>query len=268
MSAKNKLLDPLAGALGAAAGVGSFFLIPGLAAAIPAAIGIGAIVYGAKVAASSFADKGATGAPKPSVGAGSEHSAPARLKRGSRAEVWHGRGHKAVRGMQDIVAGTQQEVIKGQLENVALEARDSLSVLDQLAGQIAAVERSLDQMPAASLRDQRDRLTDAVATPGAPETLTAEHQRALDSVIEQQRTVSRLQEVRTGLLGRMEAIVLGLERLQADMNETVATGITSGGVVDPGGEHQLRDLSDQLAGLRAGLEESKRYTAEVLGPNA
>lgn len=268
MSAKTKLLDPLAGALGVAAGVGSFFLIPGLAAAIPAALGIGAIVYGAKVAASSFADKAGAGAPKPSVGAGSENTAPARLKRGSAAEVWHSRGHKAVRGMQDIVAGTQQEVIRGQLENVALEARDSLSVLDQLADQTAGFERSLDQMPAASLRDQRARLTDAVAAPGAPEALVAENQRALDSVVQQQQTVARLQEVRTGLLGRMEAIVLGLERLQADMNETVATGLTSGGVIDAGGEHHLRDLSDQLAGLRAGLEESRRYTAEVLGPNA
>lgn len=267
MSANNKLLDPVAGLLGAAAGVGSFFLIPGAAVAIPAALGIGAIVYGAKVAASAIAGKEKASA-KPAVGAGADRTAPARVKRGSAAEVWLHRGNKAIAGMDDLVAASQQPVIKGQLENVAIEARDSLAVLDQLGAQTATVERSLDQMPTASLRDQHARLSAAVAEPGAPEPLVAENRRALDAVEQQQQTVARLESVRAGLLGRMEAIVLGLERLQSDMNETAAAGVTSADVVDVSGQHHLRDLSDQLAGLRAGLEESRRYTADVLGPEA
>lgn len=261
MSAKSKLLDPVAGVLGAAAGVGSFFLIPGLVAALPAAVGIGALVYGAKVAASSFGG-GAPREARPAVGAGADAAAPPRVKRGSAADTWHGRGIKALEGMNQVVASCDQPVIKGQLENVAIEAGDSRPVLDQLAGQVAAVQRSLDASPA-NLRDQRERLTAQLA--GDP--ASQESEQSLDSVRRQEATVDRLLQTRGGLLSRMESIVLGLERLLAEMNETVVASVTSIGP-GQGDESHLRDLGDQLSGLRSGLEESRRYTAEILGPDA
>ncbi|WP_153504897.1 hypothetical protein [Cumulibacter manganitolerans] len=265
MGAKSTFLDPLAGALGAAAGVGSFLLIPGAAAAIPAAIGIGALVYGAKLAVSALGSR--RPADKPPVGAGADATAAPRVKRGSATETWQSRGAKAVRGIADLAAAAgTPPVIRGQLENVALEARDSLVVLDQLAEQSAGVEASLDRMPASSLRDQRARLAGASPPPGSPEA--AELQRALDAVVAQQRTVDRLVAARAGLLARMESIVLGLEQLQSEMNETVAVSLAAGDEAGAGGEQHLRDLSDQLAGLRAGLEETRRYTAEVLGPQS
>ena len=267
MSASSKLLDPLAGVLGVAAGVGSFFLIPGALVAVPAALGIGALVYGAKVAVSSLTG-GDKPQARPAVGAGADRNAAPRLKRGSAADIWQTRGTKAIAAMDDLVAGCQQPVIQGQLENVALEARDSIGVLDQLAHQVATIERSLDQMPTSSLRDQRDRLTESLQAPGLAEPLVAEQQRSLDGVSQQQQTVDRLVAVRTGLLARMEATVIGLERLQSEMSETAATATTDAGISDPAGEHHLRDLSDQLAGLRLGLEETRRYTADVLGPEA
>ena len=263
MGDRSSFLDPIGGVLGAAAGVGSFLLIPGAAVAIPAAIGIGALVYGAKIAVSALS-RGEAAAAKPAVGAGADAAAPARVKRGSATEVWHSRGTKAVQGIASLAASAQQPVIRGQLENVALESRDSLAVLDELAGQVASIEASLDRMPTASLRDQRARLSELVLEPGTP--AAAENQRAIAAVDAQQQTVTRLIEVRGGLVGRMESIVLGLEQLQSEMNETVAASRTQAGDLGIGGEQHLQDLSDQLAGLRAGLEESRRYTAEVLGP--
>lgn len=268
MSARKKLLDPVAAIVATVAATGSFLLLlPGIAVALPAALGVGALAYGAKVAVSAVTSKqGPT--RQAAVGASSDATAPARIKRGSAVEVWHSRGHKAVDAMRSIVTASTQPVITGQLENVLIEAGDSLPVLDELAAQYAVVDHSLQGLSPASLRDQRQRLESALAAPPVSEQITADNRRALSAVADQEATLARLGQTQTGLAARMESIVLGLERLSAQMSETVATAATTVGMPVAGNEEHLRDLGEQLEGLQAGLAESRRYTAQILGPQA
>ncbi len=219
---RNPFLDPAAGALGGIAAVGSFLLIPGLAAAIPAALGIGALVYGGKVAVSSL-----RGGQQPSVAAAPDPEGP-RPKRGSPAEVWSGRGEKALRAMDELVASCQQPVIREQVESTALGASDARFVIAQLSSQTAAVEQALDVVEARSA--------------------------AYDRLVEQ----------RAGLLARLEATVRGLESLNGEIAEVIAIGRTSQVTPDWGGEQRVAELREELAGLREGLAESQRYSEQVL----
>lgn len=268
MSARKKLLDPVAAIVATVAATGSFLLLlPGVAVAVPAALGVGALAYGAKVAVSAITAKDSP-RQQAAVGAGADAAAPARIKRGSAVEVWYNRGRKAVDGMRHIVTGSTQPVITGQLENVLIEAGDSLPVLDDLAAQYAVVDHSLQGLSPAALGDQRARLEAALAVPSASEQIAADNRRALDAVAEQEATLARLVQTQAGLAARMESIVLGLERLSSQMSETVASAATTVGVPVAGSEEHLRDLGDQLEGLQAGLAESRRYTAQILGPQA
>lgn len=267
MSSKNVLLDPLAALIGVLAGVGAFLLIPGAAWALLAALGIAVLVYAVAVGVRTLSSAPNRG-PRPAVGAAGDAIAPARVRRGSAVEVWLQRGRKALEGMRQMAGACDQPVIKGQLENIVLEAGDSMPVLDELAAQSAVVQSSLHRLSPAALRDQREDLQASLATRDLPPQMNADKQRALDAVAEQEATLDRLRGAQAGLTARMESIVLGLERLSSEMSETVTAAATSAPVAQSGGADHLHDLSDQLSGLQAGLEESRRYTAQILGPQA
>ncbi|GAB3299143.1 hypothetical protein EK0264_17630 [Epidermidibacterium keratini] len=255
---RNPFADPTAGALGGVAAIGSFFLIPGLAAAIPAALGIGALVYGGKVAISSLRGDD----ERPAIATAAPTDGP-RPKRGSPAEVWSGRGEKALRAMNDLVASCDQPVIKEQVETTALGASDAKFVIAQLASQTAAVEQAIDAIGARPGAD-RERLVGALGDDSLPPQLQVENQRSLDAIDDQASSYDRLVEQRSGLLARLEATVRGLESLNSEIAEVIAIGRTSAVTPDWGGEQQIAELRDELAGLRAGLEESQRYSEQVL----
>ena len=149
-------------------------------------------------------------------------------KRGSPAEVWSGRGEKALRAMDELVASCQQPVIREQVESTALGASDARFVIAQLSSQTAAVEQALDVVEARSA--------------------------AYDRLVEQ----------RAGLLARLEATVRGLESLNGEIAEVIAIGRTSQVTPDWGGEQRVAELREELAGLREGLAESQRYSEQVL----
>lgn len=265
MSSRNTLLDPVAAATAVIVGIGAFLLIPGTSAALLAAALIAVLGYAVVLSVRAL---GRGRAPKPAVGAASDAAAAPRVRRGSAVEVWQQRGHKALAGMQQILATADQPVITGQLENVVIEAQDALPVLDELAAQSAVVQNSVHRFSAARLRDQRASLQAAVQDPTATPEMIADRQRALESVDDQEATLNRLLTVRAGLTTRMESIVLGLERLSAQLSETVATAATPVTAAVTGGEDHLRALGEQLEGLQAGLAESRHYTAQILGPQA
>lgn len=255
---RNNFLDPGAGALGGIAAIGSFLLIPGLAAAIPAALGIGALVYGGKVAVSALRD-GTDQDAVPAV------SGP-QPKRGSPAEVWSGRADKALRNMRSLVDSCDQPVIKEQVDTVALQAADAQFVVRQLASQTAAIDDALDHVGRGA-RDERPHLESAVADHTAPAEVVDESQRSLEAIDQQAATHDRLIAQRAGLLARLESTVRGLESLNSEIAEIIAIGRTAGAVADWGGEQRVADLREEVAGLRAGLEESQRYSNEILRSN-
>ena len=265
MSSRKALLDPPAALAGLVVGIGAFLLIPGIGWALLAAIAVAVLAYGVVISVRALSG-GPNRATRPAVGAGGDAIAPPRVRRGSVAEAWVQRGRKTVDDMRRLVAASDQPVIRGQLENVVLEAGDSIPVLQQLAEQDAVVQSSLHRLSPAGLRDQREELQAAAADPSSSPAMIADKQRAIDSVAEQEATLNRLLDTQAGLRARMESIVLGLERLSAQMSETIATAATSIGSVQSGDEAHLRDLGEQLQGLQAGLEESRHYTAQILGP--
>lgn len=267
MSSRKSFTDPIATFTGLLAGIVAFVLVPGVGWALLVGLAVALLGYGVVLGVRALGAERRT-TPRPAVGAGGDTTAAPRVRRGSAVETWLERGERAVGGMRRLAATSDQPVIKGQLENVVLEAGDSLPVLHQLASQSAVVQASVHRMSPGRLRDQRERLQDSVGDHTTSPQTAADQRRALGDVAEQERTLARLMSVQAGLTARMESIVLGLERLSAEMSETVASAAAATPTAPSGGTDHLRDLTEQLVGLQAGLAESRRYTAHILGPQA
>lgn len=263
MNSGNRFLDPLAAAIALAVGLSTFLAVPGVGGALIATFGIAVLAYGLVLGLRALS-RAQHRQPRQPVGAGADAVATGRVRRGSALESWLQRGQNTFEGMRQMVAGAEQPVIRGQLENVLFEAGDSIPVLEQLAAQSALVHSTLQQLSPTRLHAQRERLEVELADRSAAPDVLEDRQRALEAVAEQEATVERLQQAQAGLTARIQAIVGGLERLSAQMSETV-TAAASVGAAPYGDEEHLGDLAEQLLGLRAGLDESRRYTAHILG---
>ncbi|WP_134323166.1 hypothetical protein [Cumulibacter soli] len=262
MSPRSTFLDPLALVVGFVVTVGAFFLIPGVTAALLAALGIGVLAYAATLGVRALPRRGARSA-RPAVGAGSDSAAVARVRRGSAIEAWQQRGHRTVASMQQLVANCESPIIAGQLENVLFEAKLSLPVLDDLAQQAALVQASLLRGTGSDLNADHAQLEKTLADADATLAITADRQDAIDAVADQQDTRSRLQQTEAGLIARMEALVRGLEGVSAHMGETAASSAATVTGSPIGSDEHLQSLSDQLAGLQAGISESRQYSAQI-----
>lgn len=167
--------------------------------------------------------------------------APA-TRKGSPADSWLSRGERAAAGLRSQVADVGDQPVAGQLSDVDATSAALLADLRRVAGQVTSVEQSLYGIDAPRLREQRADPTGSVA--------------------EQLAIAERLTGVREGLLDRMESTVIGLEGLSARLGEVLALSATAGGV-DPT-RARLGEMSDQLDGLRLGLEETEQVSRQAM----
>ncbi len=163
-------------------------------------------------------------------------------RKGGPAEGWLSRGERAAAALQAQVAGVRDQPVAGQLADVDSTSAALLADLRRVAGQVTSVEQSLYGIDAPRLRQQRADPTGSVA--------------------EQLAIAERLTGVRGGLLDRMESTVIGLEGLSARLGEVLALSATAGGI-DPTGV-RLGEMSDQLDGLRLGLEETEQISRQAM----
>lgn len=163
-------------------------------------------------------------------------------RKGTPAEVWLRRGERTARSLHDQVEQGRGRPIAAQLSDVDATSSAVLADLRRVSSQTASVENALFGIDAPRLREQ--------------------HADPAGSVAEQLAIAERLQAVRTGLLGRMETTVVGLEGLGARLAEVLALADTTGGVDQA--SDRIGELSDQLEGLRRGLAETEQLSQGAL----
>jgi hypothetical protein len=250
---REEVLDPWGGVLAGVAGGLAWAVVPAAGAvALPIGIGVAAAVYGVKVGLGMLTRK-----PQAAVEPGPVLRPP---RRGSPAEGWLRRAEGEQRELAEVVRGGDAAT-RGRLESVVTGAAETLVALRRLGGQVGAVEDALDRIPGVRLEGDRQRLAEEVRT-ARTDRMREEGQRALDSVTEQIAVAGRLTGVREEMLARMQATVLTLEGLVARTAEVVALGAAGG--VDLS-EDRLTALSDDLDGLRRGLDEAEAVSRRVLG---
>lgn len=215
----------------------------GVLAAVVAGVIIGGLTYGVAALAARGQRELTSAGPRP--------------RRGSPAEVWLHRAEKAVRTLDTQASTAQGEVLRDQVAGVDHGATTVLDAMRRLAAQVTAVEDALYRIDAPRIAAEQTRLAGENPPEGSERTDTA------DTLAEQLAIAERLRATRETLLARMQSSAIGLEGLVARLAEVLALAQTAGGIDTS--ERQIRGLSDELDGLRAGLLETERVSRRALG---
>lgn len=259
MRRRHVLADPWASALGVGAGGIVFAATPGMALATGLGVCVAAVVYSGKVGAGALIDRNNSGARTP-AGAGNTGAQPSgspRPRRGSAAEVWNGRCAKALREMHSVIATCPDGSLRDDLQSIELQTGGTTERIDKLASEVAAFDLGIERIATRDLYDKRTAL--GVVNPDThPEKAIA-----AAAVEEQIDAYERLMAARGSVLARMESTTLGIEALNAQIAELIAT--SNSAAAGYGSIVEIGTLQDDLEAIRAGLTESEAYLAEVLG---
>lgn len=263
MRHRHVVADPWASVMGLGAGGVVFAATPGMAIATVAGAGVAALVYGGKVGATALIGRNSSGGPTP-AGAGNAGMQPTgrlRPRRGSAAEVWNGRCAKALRQMRTVIDGCPNGSLRDDLEAIEMQTVGTTERIDNLASEVAALDLGIERIATRALYDQRAAFgtVDAIAEPEKASAATA--------VNDQIDAYERLMATRGAVLSRMESTTLGIEGLNAQIAELIATSMSAAGAGGYGSVVDVGVLQDDLEAIRAGLAESEAYLARVLGGN-
>jgi hypothetical protein len=252
VSLGDEVRDPWSYVLGGLAGGMTWAVLTGVAVAAPAALAVGAAVFGAKVVAGAFTDRGQ---------ARQRRRRERRLPVLSRTDeaAWLARAEQAQRAFADIARSAPEGPVAERVRAFGAETDQSLASLDRLAGQASAVRVALGRIDPRRLVAERDRLA---AAPSPDPAVAAERARSAAAVQSQLDAYQRLLLALTTVLARLESGALGLEGLVARLAEVVALTETSATASD--GLSQVDDLATELEGLRAGLVEAEGVSTRAI----
>lgn len=248
VTANDELKDPLGWIVAAtAAGVGAVVLAPALGAvAIAAGIGIGAVVLGTKVAIGARENP-----PKRALPRDADLPKP---PRGSPQAELLRRADRALNRLHDLTDRAGDEWFHQRIGTVDDNAAQVVDSMQELAGRVTVLQRSIAAANPDLLNDEAKHLTWQLENAQDP-ALRDERQKTLHAVTGQINSVRRLTSLDATLQSRMHAAAVGLEGLATRAGELVAMGADT--VNQERAELVLGELTTDLDTMREGLEEAE-----------
>ncbi|OXM71209.1 hypothetical protein [Amycolatopsis vastitatis] len=195
---------------------------------------------------------------------GGEKELPAREARvldvapGSAEESWLNRAESAAEGFVSLSESLAAGPLAERVADMEPVVQETLSTLRRLAGRASATGKALSRVDLDGVTRERRRLEQSLAS--AREEVRGDLEQALTAVQAQADVHARLSGARDKLLAQLQSGALGLDSLVARVAELTAA--TTDIAVDTGA---VRELSDQLEGIRQGVLETEQATRKSLG---
>ncbi|MGK3199819.1 hypothetical protein [Amycolatopsis sp. MEPSY49] len=176
---------------------------------------------------------------------------------GSDEENWLRRAEGAADGFASLSSSLDAGPLADRVADMEPVVRETLATLERLAGRASATGKALSRVDLDAVTRERRRLERSLSS--AREEVRGDLEQALAAVQAQEDVHTRLSGARDKLLAQLQSGALGLDSLVARVAElTAATDFA----VDTGA---VRELSDQLEGIRQGVLETEQATRKSLG---
>lgn len=180
------------------------------------------------------------------------------VTRGSVEESWLRRAESAADGFVSLGDSLDSGPLADRVADMEPVVRETLETLQRLAGRASATGKALSRVNPEAVAAERQRLERALTS--AHEDVRGDLEQALASVQAQSDVHTRLSGAQAKLLAQLQSGALGLDSLVARVAELTAA--TTGLTVDTGA---VRELSDELEGIRRGVVETEEATRRSLG---
>lgn len=180
------------------------------------------------------------------------------VARGSVEESWLRRAESAADGFVSLSDSLDSGPLADRVADMEPVVRETLETLQRLAGRASATGKALSRVDPQAVATERQRLERALTS--AHEDVRGDLEQALASVQAQADVHTRLSGAQAKLLAQLQSGALGLDSLVARVAELTAA--TTGLAVDTG---TVRELSDELEGIRRGVVETEEATRRSLG---
>src|SRR4051794_7056554 len=177
---------------------------------------------------------------------------------GSAEENWLRRAEAAAEGFVSLSDSLDSGPLADRVADMEPVVRETLETLRRLAGRASATGKALSRVDLDAVKRERQRLEQSMTS--AREEVRGDLEQALASVQAQADVHARLSGARDKLLAQLQSGALGLDSLVARVAELTAA--TTDVTVDTGA---VRELSDQLEGIRQGVLETEQATRKSLG---
>lgn len=177
---------------------------------------------------------------------------------GSPEENWLHRASAAADGFASLSGSLGAGPLAERVADMEPVVRETLTTLERLAGRASATGQALSRVDLDAVRYEQRRLEQSLAS--AREEVRGDLEQALSAVQAQADVHARLSGARDKLLAQLQSGALGLDSLVARVAELTAA--TTDIAVDTGA---VRELSDQLEGIRQGVLETEQATRRSLG---
>jgi hypothetical protein len=177
---------------------------------------------------------------------------------GSAEAGWLQRAEHAADGFGSLSASLDAGPLAHRVADMEPVIRETLSTLRRLAGRASATGKALSRVDLDAVARERRRLTAELRS--AREEVRGDLEQALSAVQAQADVHARLSGARDKLLAQLQSGALGLDSLVARVAELTAAATDV--AVDTSA---VRELSDQLEGIRQGVLETDQATRKSLG---
>jgi hypothetical protein len=177
---------------------------------------------------------------------------------GSAEANWLRRAEGAAEGFGSLSGSLDSGPLADRVADMEPVVQETLFTLRRLAGRASATGKALARVDLDAVTRERRRLEQSLAS--AREEVRGDLEQALTAVQAQADVHARLSGARDKLLAQLQSGALGLDSLVARVAELTAA--TTDVAVDTGA---VRELSDQLEGIRQGVLETEQATRKSLG---
>jgi hypothetical protein len=177
---------------------------------------------------------------------------------GSPEAGWLQRAEHAADGFVSLSGSLDPGPLADRVADMEPVVHETLSTLRRLAGRASATGKALSRVDLDAVARERRRLNGELWT--AREEVRGDLEQALTAVQAQADVHARLSGARDKLLARLQSGALGLDSLVARVAELTAA--TTDVTVETSA---VRELSDQLEGIRQGVLETEQATRRSLG---
>ncbi|MEV6827736.1 hypothetical protein [Amycolatopsis sp. NPDC051102] len=177
---------------------------------------------------------------------------------GSAEDGWLRRASAAAEGFASLSGSLASGPLADRVADMEPVVQETLSTLRRLAGRASATGQALSRVDLDAVAHERRRLQRELRT--ANPEVRGDLEQALTAVQAQADVHARLSGARDKLLAQLQSGALGLDSLVARVAELTAA--TTDVAVDTGA---VRELSDQLEGIRQGVLETEQATRKSLG---
>lgn len=177
---------------------------------------------------------------------------------GSAEDGWVRRAEGAADGFVSLSESLDSGPLAERVADMEPVVQETLATLQRLAGRASATGKALARVDLDAVERERRRLDGELRSASAE--VRGDLEQALTAVQAQADVHARLSGARDKLLAQLQSGALGLDSLVARVAELTAA--TTDFAVDTGA---VRELSDQLEGIRQGVLETEQATRKSLG---